>query len=578
MYLRTISRRNKDGSQVRYVQLAHNVRHPESGNAVAQVLHSFGREDQLDRDALTRLVRSLSRYLGEPPPELPAPASAAGASGELTFVSSRSLGGPWLLDGLWHRLGFDELVRGCLRGRRCDAVAVERVLFALVANRACDPGSKLAATRWVEQVAHVPGLPGLDEDAAYRAMDLLLEVENELAEQVFWATATLLDLEVDLLFFDSTSTYFERDTADEPAARDEHGRAVPEDGEHAVGRSAFRTYGHSKDSREDLPQVVIGMAVTRSGIPIRTWVWPGNTADMAVLAQVRAELKQWKLTRVVWVTDRGFASAENRRTLQRAGGHYIQAEKLRGVSEAEAALARPGRYRTVAGNLRIKEVKPRAEQGVMADRFIVCHNPEQAERDAAVRERLVAQLTARIDGSDALSKTKRAELRGALRTQPGLNRYLRVTPAGLLRVDAAAVRRESHLDGKWLLRCSDPSLSAEDIAAGYKQLVEVERGWRDMKTHLELRPVHHRKEDRIRAHVLLCWLALLLIRIAENETPTLTWRRIREQLETLHVGEFTGNAGRVHQRTELTAGQREILRALKLTEPPRFLQLTTSQN
>jgi hypothetical protein len=578
MYLRTISRRNKDGSQVRYVQLAHNVRHPESGNAVAQVLHSFGREDQLDRDALARLVRSLSRYLGEPPPELPAGVGAAESSGELAFVSSRALGGPWLLDGLWRRLGFDELVRGCLRGRRCDPAAMERVLFALVANRALDPGSKLAATRWVSQVAHVPGLPSLDEDAAYRAMDLLLAVENTLAEQVFWATATLLDLQVDLVFFDSTSTYFERDTADVPVARDERGQAVEDDSDDAVARTAFRTYGHSKDSRDDLPQVVIGMAVTRTGIPIRTWCWPGNTADVSVLAQVRADLKEWKLSRVVWVTDRGFASADNRRTLQRAGGHYIQAEKLRGVAEAEAALARPGRYRTVAGNLRIKEIKPRHEQGVMTDRFIVCHNPEQADRDAAVRERLVAQLTAKIDGSDGLSKTKRAELRGALRTQPGLNRYLRVTPAGLLRIDAAAVHRESHLDGKWLLRCSDPSLSPEDITAGYKQLLEVERGWRDMKTHLDLRPVHHRKEDRIRAHVLLCWLALLLIRIAENQLPTLTWRRIREQLETLHVGEFSGNAGRVHQRTELTAGQRDILRALDVAEPPRFLHLNTSQD
>jgi len=239
-------------------------------------------------------------------------------------------------------------------------------------------------------------------------------------------------------------------------------------------------------------------------------------------------------------------------------------------------LDRPGRYRTVAGNLRIKEIKPRHEQGVMTDRFIVCHNPDQADRDAAIRERLVAQLSEKIERSDGLSTTKRAELRGKISTMPGLNRYLRVTPTGLLRIDAAAVHRETHLDGKWLLRCSDPSLSPEDIAAGYKQLLEVERGWRDMKTHLDLRPVHHRKEERIRAHVLLCWLALLLIRIAENEIPTHTWRRIREELQTLHVGEFTGNAGRAHQRTELTAAQRDILGALQVTEPPRFLQLTTT--
>jgi transposase len=113
---------------------------------------------------------------------------------------------------------------------------------------------------------------------------------------------------------------------------------------------------------------------------------------------------------------------------------------------------------------------------------------------------------------------------------PGLHRYLRITAGGLLRVDADAVRREAHLDGKWLLRCSDPSLSPEDIAAGYKQLLEVERGWRDLKTHLDLRPVHHRREDRIRAHVQLCWLALLLVRIAETGDPTRTWRRIREEL------------------------------------------------
>ncbi len=211
---------------------------------------------------------------------------------------------------------------------------------------------------------------------------------------------------------------------------------------------------------------------------------------------------------------------------------------------------------------------------MLADRFLVCHNPEQAERDAAVRDRMLLLLTEKINSSDALSKTKRAELRGKISTTPGLNRYLRVTSSGLLRIDTAAVKRETHLDGKWLLRSSDPSLSAEDIAAGYKQLLEVERGWRDMKTHLDLRPVNHRKEERIRAHILLCWLALLLIRIAENQLPTHTWRRIREELQTMHVGHFTGNAGHVHQRTELTAAQRDILRALQVTEPPRFLQLT----
>jgi hypothetical protein len=215
---------------------------------------------------------------------------------------------------------------------------------------------------------------------------------------------------------------------------------------------------------------------------------------------------------------------------------------------------------------------------VLTDRFILCHNPEQAVRDAAVREQLLAQLGELIEGSDRPSATKRAELRGKISTLPGLNRYLRSTPSGLLRVDAAAVTAEAHLDGKWLLRCSDPQLSAEDIALGYKQLIEVERGWRDLKTHLDLRPVYHRAEHRIRAHVLLCWLALLLVRLAETHDPTRTWRRIREQLQTLHLGEFTGNAGTMHQRTELTADQRDILSRLELPEPPRFLHLDAATN
>ena len=212
----------------------------------------------------------------------------------------------------------------------------------------------------------------------------------------------------------------------------------------------------------------------------------------------------------------------------------------------------------------------------MTERFILCHNPEQATRDTAVREQLLAQLTTMIERSDRFSARKRAELRGRISTMPGLNRYLRVTPSGLLRIDQATIKTEQHLDGKWLLRCSDPALSAQDIARGYKQLLEVERGWRDLKTHLDLRPVHHHAQHRIRAHVLLCWLALLLVRLAETRDPTRTWRRIREQLQTLHVAEFTGNAGTAHQPTELTTNQRDILTHLELAAPPRFLHLDTA--
>ena len=155
-----------------------------------------------------------------------------------------------------------------------------------------------------------------------------------------------------------------------------------------------------------------------------------------------------------------------------------------------------------------------------------------------MRAQMAAQLEELIDGSDALPAMKRGELRGKISVKPGLMKDLRVTPGGLLRTDKAKIKAEENLDGKYLLRCSDPHLPAEDIALGYKQLLEVERGWRDMKQIIDLRPVYHRLEERIRAHVIL-WLALLLIRMIET-TAGDTWSNIRRHLDRLHVGTFAG--------------------------------------
>src|SRR3954464_11882689 len=430
---------------------------------------------------------------------------------------------------------------------------VERVQFALVAHRALDPCSKLAAAEWASCDVHVPGLEAMDEDQAYRAMDLLVEADAQakVQEAVFFACADLLNLEVDLLFFDTTSTYFERD---EPES----------------GQGAFRVFGHSKDHRPDLPQIVIGLAVTREGIPVRVWCWPGNTNDMSVITEVKDDLRGWRLGRVVTVVDRGFSSDENLRYLTRAGGHWIAGERMRdGSPDAQAALSRQGRYQTVRDNLRVKEV--RVGDGDAAKRFIVCHNPAEAERDKTTREDTITRLQAELDRIDAgrpkttSAKASDAHRRAecALRDHPSLGRYLRQTPSGRLRIDRAKINAEARLDGKYLLSTSDPDLSAEDVALGYKNLLEAERGFRDLKTTLELRPVFHRLEHRIRAHVLICWPALLLIRICERQTNQ-TWRRIALELQRLHLVTLQGPDGSVEQTTPLTDAQRSILNALAI--------------
>ncbi len=563
MYLRSTPRRNKDGSEVRYLQLAHNVWDPAAKRSKVQVIYNFGREEPATREALERLVASVTRHLE------PGKARAIAAEG-LEFTESRPLGGTWVLDALWERLGIGPAMRELLKGRRLDPSA-ERVLFALVANRALAPSSKLAASRWAGEDVLITGLDAASDDACYRAMDWLLQIRAALEKRVFDRACEVLGLEVDLLFFDTTSTYFVTEEADAPVARDQHGNPVPDGAKDAAGarEAGFRTWGKSKDRRDDLPQVVIGMAVTRDGIPLRVWCWPGNTGDSALIRQVKDDLRGWILSKVVWVADRGFSSAENRRYLRKGGNHYIIGERLRsGSAEADAALSRQGRYQEVAGNLRVKEVRIAEDE-----RFVICHNPEGAERDAAIRARMITQLKELIDGTDRLSKDRRAELRGVISTRPGLNRYLRVTPGGLLRVDAARAKAEENLDGKYLLRTSDPKMTAEDIALGYKQLLEVERGWRDMKQVIDLRPVYHRKEERIRAHVILCWLALLLARVAENACAA-TWPELRRQLDRIAVGTFTGPAGIFRQRTEISPDQGAILEQLGIAPPPRIYQLT----
>jgi hypothetical protein len=567
MFVRAATRRNKDGSAVRYLQLVHNEWDPATKSAKMKVLHNFGREDQLDRAAIERLAGSLCRLLE------PGRAAALREPG-LVYQGSVAFGGPWLLDQLWQRLGIGKILTARLGAARRDALA-ERVLFALIANRALDPSSKLAAAHWVGRKAWIDRLPETSDDACYRAMDWLHQVRGAVEKEIYGQVANLLNLEVDLLFFDTTSTYFQTGGEDEPVARDERGLPAPDgqdgaaDGGGEDVMRGFRAYGKSKDHRDDLPQVVIGMAVTRDGIPVRVWCWPGNTNDSALIRQVKDDMRDWTLSRVIWVADRGFTSAANRRYLRQGDHHYIIGEKLRsGSAEAQAALSRQGRYQDAATNLKVKEVRISE-----SERFVVCYNPEGAERDAGVRARLLAQLGELISGSDKLTKTKRAELRGVISTKPGLNRYLRVTPGGLLRIDAAKIKAEENLDGKYLLRCSDPALSAEDIALGYKQLYEVERGWRDIKQVIDLRPVYHRKEERIRAHVILCWLALLLIRIAEAAAGT-TWNKIADEMDLLTLGTFTGPAGTFRQTAKLTKAQRDILAKLKIPHPKKIIEAT----
>ena len=564
MYLRTVKSRQKE-----YVQLAHNYRDPQTGVSKTRVLHSFGRKDQLDEEALKRLIGSLMNYLG--PESVSELQETLPASTPMEFLQARQLGGTWLLDGLWERLGIQKAVQGLL-DRRQYQMPVERLLFAMVANRCLNPSSKLYMEHWVREEVWIQDLPEVDAHYLYRAMDFLLEAADDIQEEVFFSVASLLDLEVDLVFLDTTSTYFEVPHEDEDI--------VGEDGESVEHQGLRKRSRNSKDKRPDLPQAVIAFAVTRSGIPVRCWVWPGSKSDQDILKEVKKDLNRWNLGRVVMVQDTGFNSEENRRMLQTAGGHYIIGEKLRQGRKGAAveALTQRGRFSTMANGLEFKDITLGGDSEARR-RYVLVRNPVEAKRDALKRADIVQETERRLETLKQLAGEPHEKAACALRTHDVFGRYIRQTPTGKLRLDKAKIKQETQFDGKYLISTSDLGLAAEDIVLGYKQLFEIERVFRDMKHLIDIRPVRHRLEDRIRAHVLLCWLGMLLIRVAERETQR-TWFQTKKILGTLQLGICKTRDGDICQTGEIQKEMRELFSTLKIKPPAKYLNMpmVTAEN
>jgi transposase len=555
MYLRTTRSKGHE-----YLSLAHNERDSVSGQSKANILYNFGRLDQVDKEQLTRLVKSISRFLE--PEEAKELLEEAGLESPL-FLGAKKLGVPHLLDGVWQRLGLDAAFKRLLSERQF-STPIERLLFAMVANRALAPDSKLGVEHWVADEAYIDGLPEVEVHQLYRAMDFLLSAHDEVQREVFYQVSNLFNLEVDLIFVDTTTVYFEIDGEDE------------DDEEN--GEEGFRKRGFNKDSRPNQAQAVIAFAVTRDGIPVRCWVFPGNRADVSLVEEVKRDLNTWKLGRVVLVMDTGFNSEENRRTLQGAGDAYIIGEKMRlgPKGKLPEALGRPGRYKTLENGLRIKEVITNSGS-VTARRFVIVHNPGEAERDKAKRDDIMREVEARLENLSQLDGKSHTRAACDLRAHKAFGRYIRQTKTGKLLLDKAKIAAEEKLDGKFLVSTSDNDLSAEDVALGYKQLFEIERVNRDLKHTVDVRPVYHRNRERIEAHVLLCWLALLLIRIIETESAD-TWHQIKKNFSNLQAGIHGTKHGPVIQSNPLKSEQTRVLDAVHVKPPARYLHIPTPQN
>lgn len=546
MYLREVVSPRKRGPDARYLQLVEGERDAR-GRVQTRILHSFGRTDQLDLGQVRRLVEQLSRYLD--------PAVPPAASG-LEVTRTWAFGGTHLLDSLWRELRLDQFFSHALE-ERSFAQPVERAIFALVAHRALAPASKLACSRWAGATAWVPGLEQggaeLDVQHLYRAMDFLHGAMPELQEHLYFQVTDLLSADVSVLFYDTTSVSFHLDQAD------------PEGG--------LRRHGFSKKKRPDLPQIVVALAINRDGIPVRHWIYPGNRIDVSTVEEVTRDLLGLRPRRFLFVGDRGMVSQANLDFLESRRLGYLLGCPIRTDPVLQAhVLSLRGPYRQVREGLGVKDTK--VEEGGRTMRYLLCRSDARAERDertrAVVLERLRAALADKRKG--AASGSTRAS--HALLSKPGYARYLAKAADGKLRIDAARVAAAARHDGKYVLMTNELDLPAEELVLGYRGLWRAERAFRSMKSVLELEPVQHRTPDRITAHVHVCVLAYLLIRLAENRAQA-GWETIREEVERISLTELTTERASVLQTKTLTRREANLLNSCKAPLPARILQVTS---
>lgn len=536
------SKVTQNGKSYTYLQLVHNRRDP-SGKVKTDVILKLGREDLISSAFVSDMVEALAPY---------ADRELTSADTTFQFLRSREIGVVWFLNELWNRLGMGKAISSLVEDRKFRN-PIERMVFAMVAARIVSPGSKLSIEHWVENKVLVPGLKRVDVHNLYRAMDLLVESDEQVQHAVFTSVAKEAKLELDLVFLDTTNTYFECDVDESP--------------------SGLLKRGRSKDNHPELPIVSIAFAVTKQGIPIRCWTFPGNTSDQRIVDQVKSDLGQWNLGKVILVGDAGFNSIENRKVFLRECGDFIVGEKLRTGSEGAAveALHRKGRYRTLDNGLQIKNVI--MDEGMATERrFVIVKNPDAEKRDRLVRDSIVDEVKRRLDALSQMEGKDHTKAACSLRSHGTFGRYIIQTKGGVLKLDKAKIASEELLDGKFLVSTSNMNLDAADVAMGYKQLFEIERVFRDMKNVLEIRPVYHRLDDRIRSHILICWMAMVLVRYAEEEAGA-TWFSISRTLDDITAGLIETKSSTLWYTSRISDEAKELFSKLSLKVPGKVLEV-----
>jgi len=517
-----------------YLQIVESFR--ENGQVHQRVLSTMGRLDVLQTSGqLETLMRSGLRFCEK------LAVIDAHAAGQTEPVQVQRVGPDLVFSRLWEALQLGPIIQRALQSRRYE-FDVERAIYLTVIHRLFASGSDRAAERWREAY-RLPGTETLDLHHLYRAMAFLGEplkdqpgphslntprcTKDWIEEQLFEQRRDLFSA-IDLVFFDTTSIYFEGEGGQE------------------IGQ-----YGKSKDHRPDLKQMVVGLALDVHGWPLCCELWPGNTADVTTLLPVVNRLRQrFRVRRVSLVADRGMISASTMAALESEAMDcdYILGARMRSVKEvSERVLADRGRYQEVTPERQTsKDPSPlKVKEVVIEDRrYIVCLNEEQRRKDATDRQAIVAHLREQLKRGDK-------DLIG----NKGYRKYLQAAEGEHFTIDEAKVAAEARYDGKWVLQTNladEPPI----IALAYKELWMVENLFRTMKSILETRPIYHKRDETIRGHVFCSFLALLLRRALEQ--------RLEEQGESWEWAEILRGLDNLQEVEALFQGKRFVLRSQAL--------------
>ena len=543
--------RTKKSGKYEYLQIVENHRDGEKVNQ--QVLVTLGRLDKMQaKGEVETLVRSLARFSEQ----------------ALLILSGRSdisaesikIGPALIFERLWRDLGVQKVLQGLL-AERFFTFNVERALFLTVLHRLMVSGSDRFCDKWRRDYL-VKGVDEIELHHLYRAMAFLGEeiddqksatpfsprcTKDVIEERIFTLNRHLFS-GLDLVFFDTTSIYFE-----------------------GAGGETIGERGFSKDHRPDLNQMVVGVVLDDNGRPLCCEMWPGNTTDVKTLIPVVKRVRErFNVSKFCVVADRGMISKETLLEFEKPENKvpYILGTRMRNISEVKReVLSRAGNYQEVVPEgTRVKHPSPLKVQEVWVDnrRYIVCVNSKQARKDAADRESILASLEEQLkSGPKSLVGNK------------GYRRYLKIEKNSAS-IDREKVEQEAMFDGKWVLR-TNTRLSAGNVALKYKELWQVEHTFRDMKSILETRPVYHRLDETIRGHVFCSFLALMLkkelYRRLENSGHSFEWTDIKLDLKALTETVIEEDGKRLAVRSQCKGTCGKVFQSVGVAIPPTIREL-----